>query len=95
MRVRYTKLALEDIEAVYIYTALLYDERTARDFLATLRDGIEALALFPTRGREGRLRGTRELVLPETPFVAVYRVAGDEVHALTIIHTRRQWPRRL
>jgi plasmid stabilization system protein ParE len=36
-------------------------------------EGVYRLAQFPAMGREGRMEGTRELVIAGTPYIAVYR----------------------
>jgi hypothetical protein len=39
--------------------------------------------------------GTRELVVPETPFVIPYRVRGNVLEALRAYHPARRLPERL
>lgn len=54
---------------------------------------IEAqLTRFPFSGRAGRLAGTRELVVPHTPYIAVYAVDEASIRILRLIHGARQWP---
>lgn len=45
-------------------------------------------------GREGRCRGTRELVISGTPFVVVYRVKprAKRIEILHFLHGAQQWP---
>jgi toxin ParE1/3/4 len=50
------------------------------------------LAQFPLMGREGRVRGTREIVIGRSPFIAVYRVKRKTVEILRILHGAQQWP---
>ncbi len=38
----------------------------------------------PNAGRPGILPGTRELVIPKTPFIIFYRVASDRVEVLRV-----------
>jgi toxin ParE1/3/4 len=46
----------------------------------------DSLAVFPRRGRPGRLAGTRELVAV-SPYLLVYRIAsGDAVTILRVWH---------
>ncbi|QGM48326.1 type II toxin-antitoxin system RelE/ParE family toxin [Methylocystis heyeri] len=54
---------------------------------------VERLKAFPNSGRPGRLKGTRELVLPRTPFVVVYRVAKTHVELIRVLHGAQQWPK--
>lgn len=40
----------------------------------------------PNMGRTGRIKGTRELVIQRTPFIAIYRVQGDVVQIVDFLH---------
>jgi toxin ParE1/3/4 len=46
----------------------------------------------PETGRPGRVPGTRELVIPKTPFIVPYRLVGNTVQILRIFHSARRWP---
>ncbi len=46
-------------------------------------------------GRPGRVLGTRELVVSETPYVIPYRVRQDRLELLAVFHGRQKWPLRL
>ena len=50
------------------------------------------LASHPHIGRAGREPGTRELIV-HRHYLMVYKVAGDRVYILRILHTSRQWPK--
>ena len=52
----------------------------------------ESLAQNPEIGREGRVAGTRELVIARTPFLAVYRIVPDQIQILNLLHQSQQWP---
>jgi len=74
-------------------------EYIARDNVAAairVRDEIErrlqVLADHPKIGRRGRVKGTRELVLAGTPYIAIYRVRPKEVLVLRVLHGARRWP---
>jgi len=47
---------------------------------------------MPYGGRIGRIEGTREAVVPRTPYIIVYRVAAQRVEILGIWHGARLWP---
>ncbi|CDY78041.1 YafQ toxin protein [Caballeronia glathei] len=49
------------------------------------------LETHPKLYKAGRVRGTRECVATEN-YLLVYRLEGDDVHILRVLHTRRQWP---
>ena len=46
-------------------------------------------------GRPGRLVGTRELVIPDTPYVIPYRVRRDRLELIAVFHSRQKWPMKL
>jgi len=39
-----------------------------------------------------RVDGTRELIVPRTPYVIAYRFAANQVTLLHIFHGARLWP---
>ena len=47
---------------------------------------------FPESGRPGRVDGTRELVIARTPYIAPYRIVGNRVRILRVIHSAQSWP---
>jgi toxin ParE1/3/4 len=55
---------------------------------------VERLREFPALGRPGRVAGTRELVIPGTPYIVPYRVTGEGIHVLTLMHSSQRWPER-
>jgi len=54
---------------------------------------IRSLKKFPHRGRAGRNPGTRELVIPNTRYIAAYRIEGDTIVVLRVVDGARRWPR--
>ncbi len=48
----------------------------------------------PRRGRPGRVAGTRELVVPGTPYIVVYAVGADYVRIHRVLHGAQRWPPR-
>lgn len=49
------------------------------------------LSETPEIGRNGRVQGTRELVLPNIGYVVAYRLR-DDVEILAVMHGAREWP---
>jgi toxin ParE1/3/4 len=89
--VRWTEKALGNLEAAVGYVA--QDSPQAAAGLARkIHLGIEALGQHPEIGRLGRCQGTRELVIPGTPYVIPYRVKEGVVEILTVLHGSRKWP---
>jgi toxin ParE1/3/4 len=87
MRLRYTRQARRDIEAIAAYI-------TQRNPVAAKRVGdrirrtVELLSEFPFMGHPGRLMGTQEFVVPGLHYIIVYRVApaGAEVIEIVGVH---------
>jgi toxin ParE1/3/4 len=73
MRVVWTAPALRELEAIGDYIARDNQRASAR-VVTRILDRVDALADQPEAGRPGRIAGTRELVVTDTPFVVPYRV---------------------
>jgi len=43
-------------------------------------------------GRNGEIKGTRELVIPRIPYIVAYRVGDDRIEILFVQHGAREWP---
>jgi toxin ParE1/3/4 len=71
------------------------DPKAANGTAGALLDAVERLAELPNLGRPGRVAGTRELVVPGTPYVIPYRVRGDRLEVIAVFHGRQKWPKRL
>ena len=86
--------AIQHLAALRAYIARDNPDAAAGVAL-TLLAAVERLAELPNLGRPGRLAGTRELVVPGTPFVIPYRVRSDRLEILAVFHGRQQWPTRV
>jgi len=62
--------------------------------LQRIFSAVELLERHPEAGRRGRVSGTRELVIPATPFLIAYRVHGNRIEVLALLHRARKWPDR-
>ena len=61
-------------------------------FAAYHKQQTEILLTMPNVGRPGKVFGTREFVLQEFPYIAVYRVRKNYVQILLIYHQARKYP---
>ena len=66
---------------------------TAKRIVRRLWTAVKSLAEQPEMGRPGRVHGTRELVVSDTPFVVPYRAVGSEIEILRVLHGARDWPK--
>lgn len=91
MRVRWTTPAKEQFVSAYEYIA--EENRAAAARTANrIWKSTELLAKHPMAGREGRVAGTREMVIRGTPFIVGYRIEKKEVWILAVMHVARKWP---
>ena len=71
------------------------DPKAANRVAGVLLDAVERLAKLPNLGRPGRIGGTRELIVPGTPYVIPYRLRGNRLEVIAVFHGRQKWPTRL
>jgi len=94
VRLEWSRSALEDRDNVFDYiaqdhpqAAVMVDDR--------IRARVEILSKFPKMGRPGRIEGTRELMISRTPYIVAYRVEGETVRILRVLHGAQLWPDEL
>ena len=64
----------------------------AYDVYEEIREQAKHLMEYPKLGRVGRLKGTRELVINRTSYIVIYRIRGERVELLRVLHGAQQWP---
>jgi toxin ParE1/3/4 len=94
VRVRWLRTALANLDAEAEYIAE-DNPSAARSVVKKILRAVDLLKKNPAMGRAGRVAGTRELVVPETPYIIPYRVRGDAVEILRVFHAARKWPEKL
>jgi len=88
---RWAERAVEQLEMLHAYVA--EDNARAADALVDrVIETAEKLIQFPLLGRDGRVPGTRELMLPGTPIILAYRAHKNSVQIIAVIHGARRWP---
>jgi toxin ParE1/3/4 len=88
MALRWTKTALGSVDEIAEFIAKDNPSR-ATSFVLELKDAVTRLQVHPGMGRAGRVPGTRELVLHKN-YIAIYRVRGDDVEILRLLHAARK-----
>lgn len=91
MQLRWTEAAADDLERIAGYL-LTHTPSRAQGLVRAVYDAPSDLLTFPNRGRRGKKEGTRELVLAPLPYVVVYKVAGDTIFVVRILHGAQRWP---
>jgi addiction module RelE/StbE family toxin len=92
MRIRWTDPAVHDLTNICDYIREHDAPAAARGVALTIHDRVSSLTRFPELGRPGRRLNTRELVIPGLPFLAIYRVRGDVIEIVRILHGAQNWP---
>ncbi len=91
MKLKWTRLALQDLRHLHEYIA--DDNPSAASRMVTrMQEATERLKNHPQMGRPGRVQGTRELVIAGSPYVVVYILGDTEIQIVAIIHSAMRWP---
>jgi toxin ParE1/3/4 len=84
--------AIEDLAAIRAHVAN-ENRSAAQRIVHRIFETVEGLlSENADLGRPGRVPGTRELVISGTPFIVPYRVDGDAIQVLRVLHGARRWP---
>ena len=94
MKLVWSRYALSDRDGIFSYIEV-ENPRAAVHVDEQIAYAARRLLDFPDSGRPGRVVGTRELVIPRTPYVAAYLVDSDTVRILRVLHGAQMWPDEL
>lgn len=90
MKIAWTLSALQHLREAREYIEIDSPEAAARQ-IDLLESAVNHLRAFPMMGRAGRRAETRELPVPGTPYIVVYRVKKTTVQVLAVLHGARNW----
>ncbi|WP_084614870.1 type II toxin-antitoxin system RelE/ParE family toxin [Pseudomonas batumici] len=85
-----TGKAESDLDSIHEYYASRLGAGSADAVIAQIFESLEKLEMFTGLGRPSQTPDIRELVLSKFPFIAPYRLVGDEVQILRILHQRTE-----
>ena len=86
-----TPAAADDLQTISDYLKE-HHPRYRDPTMRRLHGDIRALKQWPGRGRPGREEGTREVLFPPTPYVAVYRLKEQTIEVVRIYHAAQDRP---
>lgn len=93
MRLRWTRLALADLDQAQEYIAR--DNPAAANVVAQrVHDAADGLPDNPLIGRAGQVAGMREWVVTGTPYLLVYRIKDETVEIVRLWHGRQNWRKK-
>lgn len=91
MRIVWSRNAIDQLIEIHDFISL--DKPGAATGVAQrTNQAVHLLADHPHMGRPGKEPGTREWVVPGTPFIITYRVESDRFLVAAILHGARRRP---
>jgi addiction module RelE/StbE family toxin len=91
--IRWTLRALRRLDEIGAHIQKDNPDAAAR-VVARIVSAVDMLSDLPAAGRIGRIKGTREIVLADIPYIIPYRV-GQDIEIITIMHAHQKWPLQL
>lgn len=87
MKLRLTRRAHDDLVTILNFLAKEQGSPSAaRIFLERIERIFAHLKKMPGIGRKSLRPGTQEISVPHLPFTIVYKVSGEFVEVITILH---------
>ncbi|MBD2267924.1 type II toxin-antitoxin system RelE/ParE family toxin [Anabaena sp. FACHB-1391] len=91
MQVKWLRRALRNLEQARNY--VFQDNPTAaQELIIKIQNAANQLQNYPFMGKNGRVEGTRELIISNSPYILIYRVKEESVEVLRILHTSKRYP---
>ncbi len=93
--IEWTEQAVRQLDQAHDYIALSNSDEVANKVAMRILASVQQLETFPMSGRAGRVPGSRELVVSNTPFIVAYAVARTRIVVLALYHAAQRWPDEL
>ena len=91
MRIVWTRSAIDQLIEIHDFISL--DKPDAAQGVAQrINEAVRLLCGQPHLGRPGKEPGTREWVVPGTPFTITYRIEKGRFLVLAVLHGARRRP---
>jgi toxin ParE1/3/4 len=90
--IEWTEQAARQLDQAHDYIALSNSEEVAARITMQIVSNIQHLSVYPMSGRIGRVPGTRELVISNTPFIIAYAIEKADIVVLAVYHGAQHWP---
>lgn len=81
-----TNKAESDLEGVFEHYAAKVGDEKAAELIQRTIETIARLGAHPSLGRQSQVPDIRELILTKIPFLVPYRVIGNSIQVLRVIH---------
>jgi addiction module RelE/StbE family toxin len=91
LKLKWTKRAL--LQLIHAQDFIAQENPVAAQAVAQrIADAARLLPNQTRIGRPGRVEGTREWVVKQTPYLLVYAIENDAVQIVSVIHSKQRWP---
>lgn len=91
MKIKWLRKSINNLEKIAQY--IQQDNTSASlQIIAKIQTSVNQLSEFPFMGRKGRIEGTRELIISNSPYIVIYRIQSDQVEILRILHSSQKFP---
>lgn len=91
MQVKWLRRALRNLEQARNY--VFQDNPTAaQELIIKIQNAANQLQNYPFMGKNGRVEGTKELIISNSPYILIYRIKEETVEVLRILHTSKFYP---
>lgn len=90
MKISWTRPALRQLSEAREYIEIDNPAAAARQ-IERIEFTLHQLTAFPMMGRMGMRVGTREIPVPGTPYILVYRAKKETLQVLAVLHGVRSW----
>ena len=91
MQIKWLHRALRNLEQAHNYI-FKENPQAAQQVILKIQSATNQLENYPFMGRPGRVEGTRELVVSNTPYIIIYRLQEESVEILRVLHTSKRYP---
>jgi len=91
MKVFWSETSIRHLKEIFKYT----EPESALGAVAVRRRILKTawrVGQMPYSGRIGRAEGTREAVVPKSPYIVVYQISAHAIEIIGIWHAARPWP---
>ncbi|MFN6033127.1 MAG: type II toxin-antitoxin system RelE/ParE family toxin, partial [Dolichospermum sp.] len=62
------------------------------ELIIKIKNSAKQLKKYQFMGKNGRVEGTKELIISNSPYILIYRVKEESVEVLRILHTSKRYP---
>ncbi|MTJ10339.1 MULTISPECIES: type II toxin-antitoxin system RelE/ParE family toxin [unclassified Anabaena] len=91
MQVKWLRQALRNLEQAHNYV-FQENPTSAQELIIKIQNAASQLQNYPFMGKSGRVEGTRELIISNSPYILIYRVKEESVEILRVLHTSKRYP---